>query len=110
MRSKLALAIAQMEGYNKAGSRPNRNHNPGNLRASSLPNTKDAGGYCVFPDSETGWAALERQIGLDKNRGLTVEQFVHKYAPPTENHTENYIQFVCGRLGVARTTRLAELE
>lgn len=104
----LAEAIARMEGWGVAGSLARRNNNPGNLRASSLAIGKDSHGFAIFPDEATGWAALQRQINLDANRGLNLEQFIGKYAPPTENDTSNYLRNVMAWTGLDRTAGLAQ--
>lgn len=102
-----------MEGFFKPGSRAARNNNPGNLWDGSgriwphLPH--DDKGFVIFPSLDAGWRALERQVELDAKRGLTLETFLHKYAPATENNTENYIRFVAGRVGIPRDVPLRDL-
>lgn len=59
---------------------------------------KDDKGFAVFRTIEDGWSALYRQIELDKSRGLTIEGFITKYAPPVENDTANYIQYMIDQL------------
>lgn len=105
----LKNAMAQFEGFNVPGSRAQRNNNPGNLRAGAGQIGTDAAGYAIFPDLATGWAAFERQIRLDAGRGLTLAQFIGKYAPPSENDTQGYLGFVTSRLGVSPGTSLSEL-
>ncbi|MCS7261051.1 MAG: hypothetical protein NZ765_09750 [Anaerolineae bacterium] len=104
----IARAIATFEGFFKLGSRAQRNNNPGNLRYAGQPGAigADAAGYAVFPNAEAGWEALRRQIRLDASRGLTLEQFIRKYAPPNENPTEAYLRFVSQRTGLAPGDRL----
>jgi hypothetical protein len=65
--SQIADAIDRMEG---PGAPRN---NPGNLR--SWGSNPTSGGFAVFPTLEAGRAALERQIELNINRGLTLEEF-----------------------------------
>lgn len=64
----LAAAIARQEGANPALN------NPGNLRwapgCTSRPNA-----IAVCPDYATGEAGLERQIQLNIDRGLTLDEF-----------------------------------
>lgn len=110
----LARAIGLMEGAFLPASRAARNNNPGNLRPPKGQKLRgqtglDPAGFAIFPDMETGWAALDRQITLDAKRGHTVETFLAKYAPPSENNTANYLAFVCKTLGVGKTTLLSEL-
>src|SRR5271157_4273547 len=71
----LAQAIARMEGFNVAGSVAQRDNNPGNLRSGPGQIGTDAGGYAIFPDVTTGYAALDNQINLNIGRGLTLNQF-----------------------------------
>ena len=84
-------------------NRAQRNHNPGNLRFAGQLEAigKDEVGMAVFPDDPAGWRALIAQVRLDQERGLNIEQFVHKYAPPDENDTQAYIAFVCRGLRAA---------
>lgn len=50
-----------------------KNNNPGNLRSwGDYPKYK---GYVKFPNPETGWAKLKRQVELNINRHLTFLQF-----------------------------------
>jgi len=49
--------------------------------------------------SEDGFQALIYQVQLDQSRGLTLAQFVNKYAPPTENDTNLYVQQMSQWLG-----------
>lgn len=104
----LANAIGKMEGANVPGSVAARNNNPGNLRYVGQTGAigQDAQGFAVFPDLSTGQAALNAQINLDSSRGLTLGQFIAKYAPPSENNTSNYLSFVSQQTGVDPNTTL----
>lgn len=104
----LANYIMQMEGYNVAGSLAQRNNNPGNLRSSPYA-TGSNSGYAVFSDAQTGYNALLYQIQLDQSRGLSLAGFISKYAPPSENNTTNYLQFVSNGIGVSPSTNLSDL-
>lgn len=102
-----------MEGFFKPGSRAAVNNNPGNLWDGSrriwphLPH--DDKGFVIFPSQDAGWRALERQVELDASRRHTLETFLFKYAPPSENNTENYIRFVSQRVGIPRDVPLSDL-
>ena len=73
-----------------------RNHNPGNLRyAKQRESIGQEKGFAVFPNAPAGWRALARQVDLDQKRGLTIGQFIAKYAPPSENDFDSYLDFVC---------------
>ena len=108
--STLATALATFEGYYIPGSVASRNNNPGNLRAGPQAIGKDAKGYAIYATAAAGWADLEQQIGLDAGRGLTLSQFIGKYAPASDNNpTSNYLAFVAGKLGVGSDTPLSAL-
>ena len=110
--SKLALAIATQEGFFTGGSLPQRNNNPGDLRhgpgevhPDNQPNVVGA-----FDTPEDGWAALERQLSLDGERGMTVQDLIYSYAPPSDdNDTEAYINFVCQYVPCRRTDLVTDL-
>ncbi len=93
-------------------SRGLRNRNPGNIRR----NPQGQKGVCyqgeITPSSdpefrqfvaiEWGYRAMfvllytyEKRYGLRTARGL-----ISRWAPPTENHTEAYIQAVCRSAGI----------
>ena len=83
-----ALAIQQFEGWYE-GSRSFRNNNPGNLKYAGQTGStgQDAGGFAVFPNYETGFAALERQIELSLlgyagySAEMTLLEFFERYSP-----------------------------
>jgi hypothetical protein len=79
---------------------PQRNNNPVNLRFARQTEAtgKDEHGFAVFPTPEAGWRAAHAQIRLDKTRGLSVREFINKFAPPSENDTEGYLGFVCRQM------------
>jgi hypothetical protein len=48
--------------------------------------------FAWFPTPEKGMKALLEQITkYDVPRGLTLQQFVYKYAPPFENNSAQYL-------------------
>jgi len=121
----LAQAIAQMEGFNTPGSVAQRNNNPGNLTASPYA-TGNVNGYSVFPDAQTGWQALDYQLQLYADRGLTLEDLFTGtqpganaaypngfpgYAPAgqTGNDPTSYLSYVVSQLGVGPSTSLSTL-
>lgn len=103
----LAQSIATMEGFFKPNTIAQRNNNPGNLRRWGANPVQN--GYAVFNTPEEGWAALRKQIQLNVNRGLTLEEFFGGktgvypgYAPSADsNDPANYARFVAGRAGIA---------
>lgn len=103
-------AIAFVEGFYKLGTRPQRNHNPGDLlycaESIRFGAIRADGRFAVFPDDKTGWAALRMWLSVPakfdahKNlvggyMGASVAQVITRFAPPFENHTDSYIATVC---------------
>lgn len=106
-------SIIRMEGVN-----PNYvpNNNPGNIRYSIshpeyTPNAigVGAGGFAKYASYDDGVADLDRQIQIDANRGLSLDQFVSKYAPPVENKTSIYLSNLSNWLGVTPNTKLSNI-
>ncbi|PHM51733.1 structural protein [Xenorhabdus sp. KK7.4] len=88
-------------------SRGIRNHNPGNIRHGDnwqgLTDPQTDSAFCQFIAPEWGIRAMlkilrnyERKYGLNN-----IRQIITRWAPPHENHTENYIAYVCNAVGVA---------
>ncbi len=102
MTTLLAHLIAIEEGFYVAGSIPQRNNNPGDLRhAPDETHPEDApNSVGAFETPEKGWAMLERQLELFAGRGLTVAQAIAAYAPPDENNTTEYLANVCAGLEI----------
>jgi hypothetical protein len=106
----LANSIAQMEGFNTPGTIAARNNNPGNLRwaATQIGQENTVNGkYATFATPEEGWAALLDYIS--KNSGLTLRAFISKYAPPSENDTTNYLNFLSSKLGIGADSPISSL-
>ena len=106
--TKLAYLVSRMEGFGIPGSRPARDHNPGDLRAAPHATAKDAAGIALEPNDADGWADLERQLRLDASRGMTLETFVYSYAPPAENDSQRYLNFLAQGLGLHPATPLSQ--
>lgn len=85
-----------------------RNNNPGNLRFVGQEGASQGeGGFAKFETPEAGLAAMRNQIELDtQTRGLNLTEFLNKYAPPSENKTSNYIDFVVKRTGLDPAARV----
>lgn len=99
--SKLAQLIAKEEGFDVPGSLPNRDNNPGDLRHSphSFHTTDAPDAIGKIANIQLGWADLERQLQLYGERGLTLREAIYEFAPPSENNSEQYLEFVCNGLG-----------
>lgn len=91
--------------------RGQRNNNPVNLRYAKQKEAtgSDVDGFAVFPTPEAGWRAAHHQIDLDRKRYLTLEKFINKFAPPNENDTENYIEFIVKELDIPRDRLLLDI-
>lgn len=122
---KFCKAIQTHEGYftpcaqYPKGSRSYKNNNPGNLKYAGQTGStgKDSGGFAIFPDYETGFKALKRQVEigcLGKSKVYfptdTILQFFEKFAPYSDNNDpRRYASFVAQEVGVLPTTKLKEL-
>src|SRR5271154_1060576 len=89
----LASSIASAEGFFVSGSLPERNNNPGDLRAAPwLPHPVIQGGFWVASNRAAGVAGLYHQICLSIARGESLRQLISIWAPPSDgNNTANYI-------------------
>lgn len=86
-----------------------RNCNPGNLRISKdkwkgLREAQTDKEFFQFTEMKWGYRALLRTLQNYRflHFCITIEDFITRWAPPTENDTEAYINFVCGQMGVDR--------
>lgn len=107
--SRLAQLIAQEEGYGIPGTVPTRDNNPGDLRHSPHSfHLGDPNGIGQIDTPQDGWADLERQLQLYANRNYTLRAAIYAFAPPSENDSERYLEFVCNGLGCTADTSVAE--
>lgn len=87
------------------------NNNPGNLRfVGQAGATQGEGGFARFSSPQAGVKALQNQIKLDASRGLTLNQFINKYAPPTENDTNLYLKQMIEWTGAQPNTPLKQID
>lgn len=83
-----------------------RNNNPGNLEdgpfTRSQPGYKGSDGrFAIFESPDAGHAAQVALLGSYGKRGInTVEAIINRWAPPTENDTGGYVNFVAQKAGV----------
>lgn len=59
---------------------------------------KTSSGFCMFSSLYYGCRAFAVLYKTYIKRGYTVADFISRYAPPFENHTNIYISFVCSQL------------
>jgi hypothetical protein len=104
----MADAIARQEGYGAPNSACTSINNPGCLRAGPGQIGTSAQGFAIFPDSATGYAALDSQIQYNINLGLNMQQFFGGkpgvypgYAPSADsNNPTSYAANVSSWTGV----------
>lgn len=103
--------IAQIEGYNVAGTIAQRCNNPGNLvfvgQAGATP-CATAPQFASWGTPDKGFNALDNQIMLDAGRGLDVQSFIQKY-DPVPSETSNYLNIFTTGLHAKPTDSLASL-
>lgn len=114
-----ANTIAQFEGFNSPGSRPARNHNPGDLKFAGQVGAlgADSGGFAIFPDDVTGFQALYRQLqkyvtDYPNDSILDITAHYLGQSTPTRNAQGDaftYAAAVASGLGVDMGTTLAQL-
>jgi hypothetical protein len=104
--SLLAQVMSTMEGFGVPGAIPTVRNNPLNLRHG--PNAThpqdDPDGIGYYATVELGWADGERQLGLYAERNLTLQAAIYEFAPPNENDSANYLNFVCQGVGCSPDT------
>ena len=88
-------------------SRGLRNNNPLNIRKNKtkwqgLADVQSDKAFFVFVAPEWGYrAALRTLQNYHRVHGLnTIRQWIERWAPPCENPTDNYIDFVCKKTGM----------
>lgn len=92
------------------GTLASKNNNPGNLRfVGQAGASQGVGGFAKFDSPEAGYQALVSQINLDAGRGLTLGQFINKYAPPSENNTSQYLSQAISATGANANTKIGDI-
>lgn len=106
--TRLAQLIAREEGFGIPGAKPTRDHNPGDLEHAPGVYAWD-GKIGIEPSDDQGWADLERQLQLYASRNMTLLQAINIYAPPDENDSAAYLDFIVEGIGYPPNTPLAEV-
>lgn len=97
------------------GTLADRNNNPGNIKASPhnnwLGEGEPNGGFESFQTPEHGVRAMAKNLYTYNERdGLnTVGGIISQWAPPSENDTDAYIDFVADEMGVGANDDLGTL-
>lgn len=86
-------------------------NNPLNIRYEInnhwLGQTGQLSGFVRFKDQVWGVRAACVLLKNYRKKGVvTVEDIITRWAPPSENDTENYIRFVCSQTGLYRNSKV----
>jgi hypothetical protein len=110
----LAKAIATAEGFYSDGSRPQRNHNPGDMTLDIIGKGigKD-GPFIVYANDADGWANLKAQIqewfdGTSRNADntATIADLSQFY---TDTEKSSWANNVANALGVSIDTPISDI-
>lgn len=111
---KIAQAIAFAEGFYVSGSRPSRDHNPGDMTQDLIgKSTGTDGSFVVYATDADGWANLYAQVELWLNGGSahansnsTITQIAGFY---TTTDQTAWAANVANQLGVSIDTPIGEV-
>lgn len=92
-------------------SRGVKNNNPGNLRKSKCEWVGKVKGddpeFETFSSPEYGIRAIAKLVTNYYNNGFnTVAKIIDRYAPPNENNTNQYINFVADKVGISPNSKI----
>ena len=89
------------------------NNNPGNLVCGPFSKSHGAIGCnkdkAVFPDIEAGRKAQTALLKTGRFQNSTIAGAIEQYAPPNQNPTEKYIQYVAKKTGMPRDKKLSDM-
>jgi hypothetical protein len=113
---QLAQAIALAEGFNVAGSVPNRGNNPGDLTVSfgyPTAGTLNSAGVLKFNSASDGWNALYQQVANMLYGGSAIYSPAMTFLQVAEKWTGGdnptaWATIVAGELGLATNNTLAD--
>jgi RHS repeat-associated protein len=96
------------------GTHPFRDNNPGDMMvaggfAGNHGSLGNDGRIAVFPTADTGSNALDALLHSPNYSSLTVADTMAKFAPPNENDTAAYQQFLQNVVGVSGNAPLSSL-
>lgn len=89
-----------------------RRNNPGNIRTAQRKwqgeVTPQGAAFCHFSSIEYGCRAMLKLLRnyIVRHKQDTVRQIVSRWAPPNENNTAAYMNYVAGRMGITADTHL----
>ena len=83
-----------------------RNKNPGNIKLGTdwdgLAKEQTDPIFCIFDEAVMGIRALMRILLVYRfhHKKTTIDDIISRWAPPSENDTDAYIDFVCDKVGL----------
>jgi len=87
--------------------RSDRNNNPLNIRFTNIEwegkktSNKTDNDFEEFESRDYGWRAAYKNIDTKMKRGSnTLTKLISEWAPPSENNTSGYIQYVSSKTGI----------
>ena len=89
-----------------------RNKNPGNIKLGTdwdgLAADQTDPTFCIFDEAVMGIRALQRSLLTYRftHKKATIDEIIYRWAPPSENSTDKYVEFVCKKLNKEKDVRL----
>ena len=89
-----------------------RNKNPGNIKLGTnwdgLADEQTDPTFCIFDEAVMGIRALQRILLTYRftHKKATIDEIIYRWAPPSENSTDKYVEFVCKKLDKEKDVRL----
>ena len=89
-----------------------RNKNPGNIKLGTnwdgLAAEQTDPTFCIFNEAVMGIRALMRILLTYRftHKKATIDEIIYRWAPPSENSTDKYVEFVCKKLNKEKDVRL----
>ena len=100
----ISLAVLVLLYSQKNKTTGIKNNNPGNIRFNPKNNWKgqigkDDRGFVIFNNPQNGIRAMAKVLNSYRKKGFTtISSIISRWAPPHENKTQNYINFVANAL------------
>ena len=105
--------VVYANSINQGGDRNWRNNNPGNIEAGAFADGQGAigadGRFAIFPDPQTGMNALIALLQTQRYQALSLDDAIATWAPPNENPTAAYQQYVQNATGLDGDTPMDTL-
>ena len=92
-----------MDFRNKSNIRGLRNNNPGNLEKSKSP------WQGKVPHSQNTDGRFEQFESIEMGKN-TIEKLIYTWAPPSENNSKNYADYVAKQMGIAKDKVFEKLD